>query len=154
MQNAHIFSINRSDGCVPKLAVHSGQVGFLGLEGDRQKHIKVHGGPEQALCLYSLECILELQREGHPAFPGSLGENLTLAGLDWEEVVPGQQLRLGAQVLVEVTNFTTPCNEIISSFSDGDSRRIDQGRYPGWSRVYAKVLQPGEIKIGDPVSLV
>ena len=37
-----------------------------------------HGGPERALCLFSLERILELQAEGHPIFPGAAGENITI----------------------------------------------------------------------------
>ena len=60
---------------------------------------KHHGGPDRAVCLYSLERILALQEEGHPIYPGAAGENLTLTGLDWEALQPGMTLRLGADVM-------------------------------------------------------
>ncbi len=58
---AHIIQINLSAGGVPKRAALRAQVTPLGLDGDLQAHPKVHGGPERALCLYSLERILGLQ---------------------------------------------------------------------------------------------
>lgn len=148
---AHIFQINASDGGVPKLALARGEVTLNGLVGDNQRHTQVHGGPERALCLYSLERILALQAEGHPIYPGAVGENLTLTGLDWEKLVPGTRLRLGRDVLIEVTRYTTPCSAIADAFIDKQINRILQDRYPGWSRVYARVLQPGVIFPGDKV---
>ena len=62
-----------------------------GLEGDRHRNRKLHGGPDRALCLFSLERIEALQAEGHPIEPGTLGENLTLA--DWTgRGPPGRRL--------------------------------------------------------------
>jgi MOSC domain-containing protein YiiM len=151
---AHIFQINVSGGGVPKLAVRHTEVTPLGLVGDRQANTDVHGGPERAVSLYSLERILALQAEGHPIFPGSAGENVTISGLDWEQVSPGRRLRLGAQVLVELTKYTTPCNTIVDSFREDYYGRIAQSQHPGWSRLYARVLQAGVIKVGDPVELV
>ncbi len=154
MTYASIFQINVSQGGVPKLAVRDGEVTELGLVGDVQKHTKVHGGPDRALCLYSLERILALQAEGHPIFPGSTGENLTLAGLDWDAVLPGVRLRLGDSVEIEVTKYTEPCPAITGSFAGGDANRMAQADHPGWSRVYARVLTPGSICVGDKVTLL
>jgi MOSC domain-containing protein YiiM len=151
---AHIFQINVSNGGVPKLAVRQTEVTSLGVVGDRQANTEVHGGPERAVSIFSLERILALQGEGHPIFPGSAGENLTISGLDWEQVSPGKRLRLGAHVLVELTKFTTPCNKIEASFKQEDYGRIAQSQHPGWSRLYARVLQAGEIMVGDPVELI
>jgi len=148
---AHIFQINRSDGGVPKGPVREGQVTSLGLEGDRHNDTVHHGGPERALCLYALERIADLQAEGHPIYPGSTGENLTLVGLDWEQVVPGTRLRLGQEVQVEVTLYTTPCGKIAASFVEGQIQRMSQAAHPGWSRVYARVLSLGTIRVGDAV---
>ena len=125
----------------------------LGLTADSHAHPKLHGGPMAALCLYSLERILALQAEGHPIFPGSVGENITVAALPWEQVVPGVRLRLGDEVLVEVTRYTTPCATIKDSFADRDSDRILQTRHAGWSRVYAKVLRTGSLRIGSIVRI-
>lgn len=148
---AYIHQINASQGGVPKLPLEQGEVTLNGLVGDRQQHTHVHGGPEKALCLYSLERILALQAEGHPIFPGAVGENVTIAGLDWEKVVPGARLRLGEGVLIEVTRYTTPCSEIAGAFLDQQINRILQDKHPGWSRVYARVLQTGTILPGDRV---
>jgi MOSC domain-containing protein YiiM len=150
-QVPRIFQINVSNGGVPKLGLRQAEVGILGLNGDAHRDMQHHGGPERAVCIYSLECILALQAEGHPIFPGSAGENLTLAGLDWMKIIPGVRLRLGTDVLVEITSYTVPCNHIVESFTSGDIGRISQTRNPGWSRVYARVLQPGSIRIGDRV---
>jgi MOSC domain-containing protein YiiM len=154
MEKLWIFQINLSHGGVPKTPVPHAQVTFLGLEGDYHNNQEHHGGPERALCLYSLERIMALQGEGHPIFPGSTGENLTLTGLDWIQVIPGTQLRLGAAVVIEITGYTSPCQKVAGSFTEGHFLRMSQKQYPGWSRLYARVLSPGEIRIGDGVYLV
>jgi MOSC domain-containing protein YiiM len=125
----------------------------LGLVGDRQEETDVHGGPERALCLFSLERVLTFQAEAHPIFPGAIGENLTLSGVAWELMVPGARLRLGGTVVLELTRYTTPCNNLVPYFVDGDYSRVAQKRYPGWSRLYARVLQVGRLQVGDRVFL-
>jgi MOSC domain-containing protein YiiM len=152
-QAGRIFQINISDGGVPKTARHQAEVNALGLADDSHANPDLHGGLEAALCLYSLELIQALQSEGHPIFAGSAGENLTLSGLDWQVLVPGARLRLGENVLVEVTRYTSPCKTITASFASGDFNRISQKKFPGWSRVYVRVLQTGNIRTGDPVRL-
>lgn len=148
-----IFQLNTSAGGVPKLAVAEGLVNELGLAGDEHRFPDIHGGPDRALCLFSLERILELQAEGEPIFPGAVGENVTISGLDWAQLVPGVQLSLGDEVLLEVTSYTTPCNTISAYFVDGKFQRISQKVNPGWSRVYARVLKGGHLKVGQPVEL-
>lgn len=150
---ARIFQLNTSAGGVPKLAIREAEVTELGLEGDDHKFPNIHGGPERAVCLFSLERIQELQAEGHPIFPGAVGENITISGIDWNDVTPGQKLSLGEEVLVEITSYTTPCNSIPESFVAGEYQRISQKLHPGYSRVYARVLRPGSIKIGQQVRL-
>lgn len=150
-EQAHIFQINRSDGGVPKWPVREGEVTPLGLEGDRHNDTAHHGGPERALCLYALERIVDLQAEGHPIYPGSTGENITVVGLDWAQVVPGTRLRLGEEVVIEITLYTTPCQKIAASFVEGQIQRMSQEAHPGCSRVYARVLSTGRIQVGDEV---
>ena len=150
---ARIFQLNVSAGGVPKLAVRDGQVNELGIVGDAHTDADLHGGPERALCLFSLERILELQAEGHPIFPGAVGENVTIAGLDWQQVVPGVQLSLGDEVLLEITSYTTPCSTIPAYLVDGKYQRISQKVHPGWSRVYARVLRAGKLQVGQVVEL-
>ena len=149
-----VARLNVSGGGVPKRPVERAVVGPLGVEGDRQANTEAHGGPERALCLYSLERIEALRAEGHSIGPGDAGENVTVAGLDWDAVAPGARLRLGADVRIEITRYTSPCRKIAASFADGDSSRISQQRHPGWSRVYARVLAGGALAPGDPVQLL
>jgi MOSC domain-containing protein YiiM len=101
--SGRIVQLNVSQGGVPKRPIPRGRVGPLGLEGDRQRDRKHHGGPERALSLFSFETIERLRAEGHPIEPGAVGENLTLGGIDFRSLGPGARLRLGATVLIEVT---------------------------------------------------
>ena len=138
-------------------------IGYRGIDGDRQKVRRHHGRVWQALCLWSAEVIEALAAEGHPVRPGSAGENLTIAGLDWAALRPGTRLLLGGTgedgdsgsgVLIECTTWTEPCRTIAGSFQGRDFRRIDAVRHPGSSRIYAKVLTDGTVRRGDAVSVV
>ena len=148
---ARLHQINVSDGGVPKLPVSRAVVDEKGLVGDRQQDTRHHGGPDQALCLFSLEVIQRLQEEGHPIEAGHAGENLTIEGLDWAEVVPGTRWRVGTRAEIEITGYTSPCHKNAGWFVEGDYTRMLQSRHPGDSRVYARVLAPGPITQGDEV---
>lgn len=152
VSHGKIVQISVSRGGVPKLPVERALLSSAGVEGDRQNDQRNHGGPDRAVCLYSLEVIQALQREGHPIVPGSAGENLTLSGLDWGSIAPGMQLRVGDAVL-EVVSYTVPCKTIRASFVDGRFERISQKTNPGWSRVYARVLTAGVAHEGDAVEV-
>lgn len=151
---AVIARINVSSGGVPKLPVKQAVVGELGIAGDYQADTANHGGVERALCLYAEEVIEAVRAEGHPLGPGTAGENITTRGLDWSLVQPGAQFRLGEEVLIEITRFTTPCKTIKASFAGGDFNRIHHKLHPGWSRAYARVLKGGVIRPGDRIQLV
>lgn len=153
-RQARVFQINASDGGVPKLPLRSAEVTLLGLRGDDHNDKVHHGGPDKAISLYSLELIQALQAEGHPIYPGSTGENVTLAGLDWSRVAAGLRLRLGETVEIEITHYATPCETIRESFRDSYFNRISGRTNPGWSRAYARVLTPGIIRIGDAAQVV
>ena len=90
-----LHSINISNGGVPKRPQLACHVGFDGLEGDRQRDLRYHGGPDRAVCLYSLELIEALRAEGHDIEPGAIGENLTVKGVDWTLMKPGATLAVG-----------------------------------------------------------
>jgi MOSC domain-containing protein YiiM len=151
-QHGILHSINVSDGGVPKLPRDWARVHTSGVEGDRQEDRRFHGGPDRAVCLYSLELIEALQGEGHPIVPGSIGENLTLHGLDWTEVRPDARVEIG-EVVLEVTRATSPCHKIAAAFTEGDFTRVSRKAHPGWSRFYARVLREGLVSVGDRVVL-
>ena len=151
---AHIFQLNCSPGGVPKLPVAEALLTRTGLVGDRQALPRIHGGPERALCLYALERIRQLQAEGHPIRPGSTGENITVTGLDWDTLAPGVRLAVGDEVLIEISSYAGPCKAIAASFRGGEFRRISQKVHPGASRLYARVLRTGLLRVGQAVSVI
>jgi MOSC domain-containing protein YiiM len=146
-----VTQLNVSGGGVPKRAVGVVEVDFGGVAGDRQATRRHHGRPWQALCLWSKEVIEGLAAEGHPIAPGYAGENVTIEGVDWADVRSGVRLRLG-DVLAEVSVFALPCASNAPWFLGGDFTRMHHERGPV-SRVYASVLEPGRIAVGDPVVL-
>jgi MOSC domain-containing protein YiiM len=143
-----VHQVSVSAGGVPKSSIESGYVGPLGLLDDGHND-SFHGGPDKALCLYSLEVIEAIASEGHSLVPGAAGENVTVRGIDWSQVSPGTRWSIGDEVEIEVTHFTTPCSKNSRWFADGDFSRMNQQIHPGNSRVYARVLTEGVIRPGD-----
>lgn len=152
--SAKIIQINvNAQGGVPKLPVEKTRLGFDNVEGDKQRDKRYHGGPSRAVCLYSLELIEQLRAEGHPIESGWTGENLLVLGLDWNEMVPGVRLQIGA-AHIEITSYANPCKHIAYAFEGGDFNRIGQKKHPGWSRIYARVLSEATVKVGDEVGVL
>lgn len=150
---ASVAGLFRSDGGVPKLGLPVAEITAGGLVGDRQRDRVDHGGPDRALCLFARERLEDLRREGHPVVPGGMGENVLVEGLDWAIVVPGRRLVLGNAVEVEVTGYAAPCKTIAHNFAGRRFVRVSDKVHPGWSRVYARVLKGGTVRVGDPVVL-
>jgi len=153
MGTGRLASINVSDGGVPKVPVGAAGITPSGVEGDRQRDLRYHGGEDRAVSLYSLERIDALAREGHLIGVGTCGENLTVSGLEWAAVGPGVELLVGAARL-RITSYAAPCRTIEGSFVGGQVGRISQTIHPGWSRVYARVVAGGVVRVGDGVEVV
>ncbi len=158
--NGRVHQISVSNGGVPKLAVPRARISTTGVEGDRQRDMKHHGGPERAVCLFSLEVIGRLRAEGHPIVPGSAGENLTIEGLEWAALAPGARIEIGAAaagssaIVLEIVSYTRPCSTIRGSFTGLEFNRIFQELHPGESRLYARVLREGLVRVGAGVRIV
>src|SRR3982751_5291979 len=110
--SGRVHSLNLSNGGVPKVSVREALLRTLGYEGDDHDDKVHHGGAERAVSLWSLEVIDELVAEGHALHPGAAGENITIEGLTWTDVVPGVHLLVGTEVELEVTSFAAPCRTI------------------------------------------
>jgi MOSC domain-containing protein YiiM len=67
-----------------------------------------------------------------------------------ERMVPGARVEV-REVLLELTAYAAPCTNLLGCFRDGEFKRVSQKVHPGWSRLYARVLREGEIKLGDVV---
>ena len=146
-----VVQLSVSPGGLPKLPIESADVTWKGMAGDRQATRLHHGRPWQALCIWSAEVIEDFRRAGHPLAAGLAGENITVAGLPWADVRAGVRIRVG-EVLCEVSAYTLPCNSNKRWFIDGDFTVMHYERGPV-SRVYATVLEPGRITVGDAAIL-
>jgi MOSC domain-containing protein YiiM len=146
-----VVQLSVSPGGLPKLPIDSAEVTWKGMAGDRQATRVHHGRPWQALCIWSAEVIDDFRQAGHPLAPGLAGENLTVGGLPWADVRAGVRLRIGS-MLCEVSTYTLPCVTNKRWFIDGDFNVMHHERGPV-SRVYATVLEPGSITVGDAAIL-
>jgi MOSC domain-containing protein YiiM/GNAT superfamily N-acetyltransferase len=149
-----VVQVNVSAGGVPKLPVERAWVGRLGVEGDAHREATVHGGPHRAVCLFAMEAIERLQSEGHPIEPGSAGENLTTSGIEWSLLPVGTRARVGDQVEIELASSTTPCATQKGNFIGGRFSRMSIELHPSDSRMYARVLREGEVRTGDPITVL
>ncbi|HWX33700.1 MAG TPA: MOSC domain-containing protein [Steroidobacteraceae bacterium] len=124
----------------------------LGLVGDAQADLRVHGGPEKAVYLYPAEHYaswqLELPEHAAVLVPGGFGENLTMLGLDEDAICIGDVLRTGS-ALLQVTQPRQPCFKLALRFADPRLLRmmLRSGR-SGW---YARVLEDGVVESSSPI---
>ena len=148
---AFLYQINISNGGVPKHSIDEAHISVNGVSGDKQNNQTLHGGPDRAVCLFSSDLIESLRQEGHPIQAGSSGENLTISGLDWSKLKLGDQLKIGETLSIELMSYAEPCRHNAQWFKDKNYKRISEKIHPGWSRIYAKVLQEGIVRTGDSV---
>ncbi len=158
----HQVSLNK--GGVPKLGVPEAWANPLGLDGDGHRHPEFHGGPMKALLLVSLEDLEALCSEGFPVFPGALGENLTVSGIDFRRLRSGQRFIVG-NAAIELTTLRKPCHTLdVYKAEAGTSiqRRLQDARAkagdtssPVWAMggFYAAVVQRGLICTGATIAL-
>lgn len=151
-----VASVNVSHGGVPKRPIPSGWVNRLGLEADAHAEpAPIHGGVEQAISIYSTESIARVAADGHQAFPGAFGENLTLEGIELGELAAGDRLRIGSGGLeLQLTARAEPCQTIAHWFVERRIARIGSKQYPQDARWYARVLSEGPMATGDQVEVV
>ena len=140
-----LAQINISNGGMPKKPVLFAHVGKRGIEGDKQKNLKYHGGPDRAVCLYSEEFYARLREQGIGLESGSVGENFTTRGLDLNALKVGDQLRFG-ECLIEITKVRKPCRRLNQWHAD--LRQTIKGQ-SGW---VAKVIEEGIVRPGDEIT--
>jgi MOSC domain-containing protein YiiM len=137
---------------IRKAPVERGHVQALGLAGDVVADAENHGGPDQALYLYSCEDYGHWAPElGGAPEPGTFGENLTITSFGPGPVRIGDRFRIGA-ALVEATAPRIPCSVFATRIGEPDwVRRFAAARRAG---LYVRVLETGEVAAGDPVELL
>jgi MOSC domain-containing protein YiiM len=132
-------------------------VNRLGLSGDEQADLSVHGGLDKAVYAYPFEHYafwaaqrLATTKREEPLPPGSMGENLTLQGLLETDVWVGDRLHIGDAVL-EVTEPRSPCFKFNAKmgFSHAARMMVQAGN----SGFYLRVVQTGALRADDAVTL-
>lgn len=132
----------------------------LGLDGDEQADLSVHGGTSKAVYAYPSEHYRFWQTVRAQArvslwnetlAPGALGENLTLEGVTEERLWIGDRLRLPGCVLV-VSEPRYPCQKFAAAMGFGQAARLMV--QSGFCGAYLAVLEPGHVRAGDQGELV
>jgi MOSC domain-containing protein YiiM len=127
----------------------------LGLVGDQQADLRVHGGPKKAVYCYPIEHYAQWLVERPLAkallVPGGFGENLTTRGLDENHLCIGDVLRIGG-VTAQVTQPRRPCFKLGLRFANMQMLRamLRSGR-SGW---YLRVLEPGLVEAGASITTI
>ena len=126
-------------------------LGEENLEGDEQADLRVHGGPDKAVCCYAREHIPRLEELVGKELPGgAFGENLSLEGILDDEVHIGDVYDLG-EARVEVSQPRGPCFKLAAGWG---SRRLQQVlAREGISGWYFRVLRTGVVQQGDDLVL-
>ncbi|TCP05070.1 MOSC domain-containing protein [Caldimonas thermodepolymerans] len=131
------------------------RVEALGLAGDAQADLRVHGGPDKAVLCYAWSHYGPW-RDVFPdqpllEAPGAFGENLSIDGLDEHAVCIGDRWRIGS-ALFSVTQGRQPCFKLNLRFGVPDmAARVQASGRAGW---YLRVLEPGWIEAGDACELI
>jgi len=147
-------------GIVKRSVTGPVRVESLGLEGDEQADLRVHGGPGKAVYAYPREhyTFWETVRAqagaaawGEALPYGAMGENLTLSGLLESDVWIGDLLR-GPDCVLAVSQPRYPCFkfEAVMGFAQAAKAMVAQG----WCGFYLAVRVPGTIEAGQSLELV
>ncbi|WP_425147306.1 MOSC domain-containing protein [Deinococcus sp.] len=126
-------------------------VSTLGLSGDQIVDTPNHGGPEQAVYVFTQPDYDQWsERLGQTLAAGTFGENLLISDLESASLAIGERLRMGG-VLLEITSARIPCVTLAARMNDPEFvKTFRQVRRPGF---YARVLQEGNLEAGQSVQL-
>jgi MOSC domain-containing protein YiiM len=130
----------------------------LGVKGDEQADLSVHGGLEKAIYVYPAEHYpfwnTLLTRETKKTVdlqPGAMGENFTIEGLLETEVFVGDQWQIG-ELAFSVVKLREPCFKFNAKMKyKGASKAMLQSGFCGW---YLRVLQTGFLSAGAAITVI
>jgi MOSC domain-containing protein YiiM len=127
----------------------------VGVAGDEQADLSVHGGPDKAVYGYGTANYagwrLDYPQHSHLFVPGGVGENLAIEGMCEGDLCIGDIHAIGTARL-QVCQPRQPCFKLALRFNDKHMLKamVRSGR-SGW---YYRVLQAGSIQPGNPVELI
>lgn len=106
--------------------------------------------------LIHAELLDTLNVDGFSVDPGQLGENITTRGIDLLGLPTGTKLKIGVEVVVEVTGLRNPCFQI-DNFQKGMLKAVldrdEEGNLIRKAGVMGVVLIGGEIRPGDAITI-
>lgn len=130
-----------------KESVH---LGLDGLQSDAVCDTRYHGGPDQAVYVYTSEDYdWWTDQLGVEVLPGTFGDNLTLSGISSRDVHVEDQFEIGS-VVIEATAPRIPCATL--------GRRMGDSSFPAAFRraersgFYCRVLSTGPVQVGQEVA--
>ncbi len=135
-------------------------VGPLGLQGDQQADLTVHGGLSKAVYAYPSEHLpfwqtvraqAQVALWDEPVPPGLLGENLLLQGVLENELWIGDRLELPGCTLA-VSEPRMPCFKFNAAMGFAQASKLMA--QSGFCGTYLVVLNGGTLQAGDPIRLV
>lgn len=135
-------------------------VGPLGLAGDEQADLSVHGGLSKAVYAYPSEhypfwqtvrAQAKAAAWGAELPPGAIGENLTLAGLLEDQVCIGDVLRF-ADCELAVSEPRFPCFKFNAAMGFNQASKLMAAN--GWCGFYLAVRHPGSLCAGEAFELI
>lgn len=137
---------------IDKRPVDSARIEPAGLVGDSISDLKNHGGPDQAVYMYTRPDYAHWEAElGRPLRDGLFGENLTLSDLESGDVMIGDRFLIG-DVELEAASSRIPCGVFQEHLAETDwTRRFRDARRPG---IYCRVVTPGTVRTGDAIEHV
>lgn len=129
------------------------ELGETNLAGDAQADLRVHGGPDKAVCVYSADHFAAWREElpDHACEPGAFGENFTVTGQTESTVCIDDVYAIGTAI-VQVSQPRGPCWKLARRWKRLDFVRLvaKTGR-TGW---YLRVLRPGIVAAGQTFELL
>ncbi|WP_406164230.1 MOSC domain-containing protein [Streptomyces canus] len=141
------------DGPVRVAAPGPQGIGGKGLAGDAVCKKQHHGGDDQAVYAMAREDLDAWEGEpGRSLANGAFGENLTTRGIDVSGALIGERRRLGPEVVLEVTSARIPWGTFQGHMDE--KRWVQRFTQRGAPGAYPRVIQPGEIRTGNPVEIV
>lgn len=141
IKKGKVVSINISEHKgVSKKPVNSCLINSLGLNGD------AHSGKwHRQVSLLSVESINKISKKGLNVNSGSFAENITTEGIDLLKISIGNRLKIGNDVILEVSQKGKVCPRPCSIYYKiGDCIMPKEG-------IFAKVIKPGKVKAGDTI---
>jgi MOSC domain-containing protein YiiM len=127
-------------------------VGGSGVAGDPICDLRHHGGSDQAVYSYAREDLDMWERElERPLRCGAFGENLTTRGTDLTAALVGERWLVGDTCVLEVTSPRIPCRTFAGWLAE--QRWIRRFTLRGVPGAYLRVITPGHVRAGDPISV-